>query len=313
MTGQDVPRPADAPPGGRLTPVAAFAATAFALAVSMASSAVPTPLYALYQQHWGFSTFTVTAVYAAYAAGVIAALLLGGHLSDRYGRRPVLAAALLVNLAAAAAGFALSPPLAGVLAARLACGAAIGLTTATAYLAELAALAGFRCARPGRGLRRGGRRRPGRAGAAGGAITLVHPDTPHAAAYLHGHQLDCNGRGRLRCETTTILGILQPTCDAHPRRRQPVPPDEVGMDLAPYDVHLEASRPDGTNYALLRLGVLPDLGRLSRRRPSNTELAGRAPTVARVHGHREVRTCSTSTTTRSTSPTLPRSWPTPAQ
>ncbi|WP_048910634.1 hypothetical protein, partial [Streptomyces sp. NRRL WC-3744] len=42
------------------------------------------------------------------------------------------------------------------------------------------------------------------------AIALVHPDTPHAAAYRHGRQLGYADRGWLRCETTAILGLWQP-------------------------------------------------------------------------------------------------------
>ncbi|MFG2638299.1 hypothetical protein ACGFX8_31555 [Streptomyces sp. NPDC048362] len=42
------------------------------------------------------------------------------------------------------------------------------------------------------------------------AATLVHPDTPLAAAYRHGRQLCHAHRGRLRCETPAILGVCQP-------------------------------------------------------------------------------------------------------
>ncbi|MGW1520749.1 hypothetical protein [Streptomyces sp. NPDC002287] len=38
------------------------------------------------------------------------------------------------------------------------------------------------------------------------AIALVHPDTGHAAAYLHGRQLGYTDRGWLRCKANTILG-----------------------------------------------------------------------------------------------------------
>lgn len=122
----------------RLSHAAALWAAAAALAVSMAFSAAPTPLYILYQEKWGFSTFTVTVIYAIYAAGVIAGLVLCGHISDWYGRRPVLLAGLSLNLACDVA-FLLEPPLVGLLAARFVCGIAIGLTTATAtaYIAEL--------------------------------------------------------------------------------------------------------------------------------------------------------------------------------
>jgi hypothetical protein len=42
------------------------------------------------------------------------------------------------------------------------------------------------------------------------AVALVHPDTPHAAADLHGRQLGHTNRGWLRCETTALLGLWQP-------------------------------------------------------------------------------------------------------
>ena len=56
----------------------------------MAFSTVPSPLYSLYQQRDGFSTFTVTIVFAVYAVGVIISLLLAGHVSDWVGRKKVL-------------------------------------------------------------------------------------------------------------------------------------------------------------------------------------------------------------------------------
>ncbi|MFJ2575152.1 hypothetical protein ACIOYT_32680 [Streptomyces halstedii] len=42
------------------------------------------------------------------------------------------------------------------------------------------------------------------------SIAMVHPDNPHAAAYLHGPQLGYTERGWLRRETTAILGFWQP-------------------------------------------------------------------------------------------------------
>src|SRR5213592_1678869 len=63
---------------------------AYALAVTMLGTTLPTPLYALYRDRFGFSELIVTVVFAAYAAGVIAALLLVGRLSDEIGRRRVL-------------------------------------------------------------------------------------------------------------------------------------------------------------------------------------------------------------------------------
>ena len=53
----------------------------------MLGTTLPTPLDGLYQQEFGFSALMVTVIFATYAAGVIAALLLLGRLSDQIGRR----------------------------------------------------------------------------------------------------------------------------------------------------------------------------------------------------------------------------------
>jgi MFS family permease len=112
------------------------AATAFLL--NMGFSAVPTPLYVLYQQRDGISNLMVTVVFAVYAVGVIGSLFLGGHLSDWIGRRRVFVPALLVN-AVSAVLFIVDPSLAGLIVARIISGISVGLTTATAtsYIAEL--------------------------------------------------------------------------------------------------------------------------------------------------------------------------------
>ncbi|GHJ38470.1 MFS transporter [Streptomyces sp. TS71-3] len=112
------------------------AATAFL--VNMGFSAVPTPLYVLYQQRDHFSTVMLTVVYAVYAVGVIASLFFGGHLSDWVGRKGVLVPALLINVVSAMI-FLFAPGLPGLVAARVVSGISVGLTTATAtaYLAEL--------------------------------------------------------------------------------------------------------------------------------------------------------------------------------
>src|SRR5205823_7021464 len=111
---------------------------AVAFLVNMGFSAVPTPLYALYQQRDHFSTFMVTVVYAVYAVGVIGSLFLAGHVSDWVGRKRVFVPALLINVVSALV-FLFGPGLPGLLVARVLTGISIGLTTATAtaYLAEL--------------------------------------------------------------------------------------------------------------------------------------------------------------------------------
>lgn len=66
----------------------------------LAASSAPTPLYAIYQQHWGFSPITITVVFGVYALAVLISLLVVGKISDHVGRRPVLLAALSAQAAA---------------------------------------------------------------------------------------------------------------------------------------------------------------------------------------------------------------------
>ena len=95
----------------------------------LAASSAPTPLYAIYQQHWGFSPITTTIVYGVYALTVLASLLTLGRLSDYVGRRPVLLTALAVQVVAMAV-FATAGGVGGLLIARviqgLSTGAALG-------------------------------------------------------------------------------------------------------------------------------------------------------------------------------------------
>jgi MFS family permease len=59
-------------------------------------STLPTPLYPLYRQQFGFSEFIVTAIYASYVVGNLVALFALGRLSDQLGRRPTTLMALAV-------------------------------------------------------------------------------------------------------------------------------------------------------------------------------------------------------------------------
>ena len=78
----------------------AFAAVAAVVGVALYASATPSALYGLYDARWHFSTPVLTLVYATYAVGVLASLLLIGGLSDQVGRRPVLLGSLGVLLLA---------------------------------------------------------------------------------------------------------------------------------------------------------------------------------------------------------------------
>ena len=128
-------------PGDRRSvrrPGTGFWLIALAFVTAMAFSTVPTPLYPLYQARLGFSTFMVTIVFAGYAVGVLASLLLAGHVSDWLGRKKVLISALVLELVAAAL-FLTEPSLPVLIAARVITGLGVGMitATATAHLHEL--------------------------------------------------------------------------------------------------------------------------------------------------------------------------------
>ena len=72
-----------------------FLGVAFAFLLTMLGTTLPTPLYPVYQQRFGFSQLMITVIFTAYAVGVIAALITTGRWSDQVGRRPLLLGGLL--------------------------------------------------------------------------------------------------------------------------------------------------------------------------------------------------------------------------
>jgi MFS family permease len=101
-------------------------------------SNLPTPLYAVYRDRFGFSSAVLTLVFATYMVVLVPTLLACGQLSDRVGRRRVVAGGLLV--AAAGLGlFALADATAWLFAARAVQGLSVGMVSgaATAGLVEL--------------------------------------------------------------------------------------------------------------------------------------------------------------------------------
>lgn len=103
----------------------------------MAATSAPSPIYPLYLQRWGFSVTVLTVVFAVYVAGLAAALLTVGSLSDHLGRRPVLVASLLVA-AAGTAVFWTADGVVSLVVARIVQGIATGAATGalTAVLVE---------------------------------------------------------------------------------------------------------------------------------------------------------------------------------
>jgi len=117
------------PRSNSLSKGAAFYLLASITISFLAGSVAPTPLYALYQAHWGFSPITVTIIFGIYAIAVLTALLFVGRLSDHLGRRPVLIAAIAAQTATMVI-FATASGVADLVLARiiqgLATGAALG-------------------------------------------------------------------------------------------------------------------------------------------------------------------------------------------
>lgn len=123
-----------------LRDTAALAAVGMLLATAFGLSTLITPLYLIYQKSFGFSQVTLTLIYAAYAIGNVAALLLFGRVSDRAGRR-VTALSAIVILIVAALVFLFAHGITSLYVGRILSGLGIGLASGTgnAWLAELVA------------------------------------------------------------------------------------------------------------------------------------------------------------------------------
>jgi MFS family permease len=123
----------------RVTNPVASGLVAYAFVVVMLGTTLPTPLYPLYQARMGFSALVITVIFATYAVGVIAGLLLFGRLSDQIGRRRVLLPGIALS-GASAVVFLLAGGLTMLLVGRLLSGLSAGIFTgtATAALIDLA-------------------------------------------------------------------------------------------------------------------------------------------------------------------------------
>ena len=89
-------------PTRRLPRAAAFWSVAVLLVLMLAASGVPSPLYRVYQEEFGFSSGVLTTVFGIYSFALLASLLVVGGLSDHVGRRPVLIVAFVLEAAAMA-------------------------------------------------------------------------------------------------------------------------------------------------------------------------------------------------------------------
>ncbi|GBQ88462.1 MFS transporter [Asaia krungthepensis] len=93
-----------------------------------------TPLYVRWQAAIGFSSATLTVIFAAYILGLLLTLLVAGQLSDRYGRKPVLLPGLAAALVACLL-FASAHSVVMLIAARFLSGVAVGVVVSAGMAA----------------------------------------------------------------------------------------------------------------------------------------------------------------------------------
>ena len=116
----------------------ALTAVATQLGIMFIGAILPTPLYPLYREAFGFSGVTLTLIYATYVLGNLTALLFFGRLADQIGRRPASLPAVAVGMASAII-FAAAQGTGWLFVARGVSGFSTGLASgaATAWIAEL--------------------------------------------------------------------------------------------------------------------------------------------------------------------------------
>jgi predicted MFS family arabinose efflux permease len=123
---------------GTPRPSAAFLLLALAFVINMMGTTLPTAVYRYYQAAYGFAPATITVIYASYAFGVLAALLMVGNWSDQLGRKRMLTVGLFAS-AASGLVFLASTNLAELMAGRLLSGVSAGIFTGTATVAVIEA------------------------------------------------------------------------------------------------------------------------------------------------------------------------------
>jgi MFS family permease len=116
----------------------ALTTVAAQLGIMFIGAILPTPLYPLYREAFGFSGVTLTLIYATYVLGNLTALLFFGRLADQVGRRSASLPAVAVGIASAVI-FAAAQSTGWLFVARGVSGFSTGLASgaATAWIAEL--------------------------------------------------------------------------------------------------------------------------------------------------------------------------------
>jgi MFS family permease len=103
------------------------------------AAGAPTPLWPIYEASWHFAPWLLTLAFGVYAIALLLTLLVIGSLSDHLGRRPLLIAALALELVAMIV-FAFAPSIDWLIVARVIQGVATGAASSafSAAVVELA-------------------------------------------------------------------------------------------------------------------------------------------------------------------------------
>jgi MFS family permease len=125
-----------ASPGHRPSVLRGLTVYALTTTTFFAASSVPTPLYHLYQNAWGFSPGILTVIFGVYALSLLSALLTTGSLSDYLGRRRVIVGALVLE-ALSMLIFVRAGGVADLIAARVLQGVATGIAASALGAATL--------------------------------------------------------------------------------------------------------------------------------------------------------------------------------
>jgi MFS family permease len=105
-----------------------FWIVAATLGLFLFAAAAPSPLYAVYAAKFHFSAIVLTELFAVYAIALLVALLVTGSLSDSVGRKPVILAAVVIELASMFM-FVFANSVEWLFAARITQGIATGIAT----------------------------------------------------------------------------------------------------------------------------------------------------------------------------------------
>ena len=105
-----------------------FACSGFAFLVLIVGTNLPSPLYAVYAERFGFSPVVLTLVFATYAGALVPALVLAGSAADAWGYRRVVVPGVGLALVGAVV-FAYANSTGWLFVARAVQGVAVGMSS----------------------------------------------------------------------------------------------------------------------------------------------------------------------------------------